>query len=107
MPIPRRFGKTEFDPYRTASSLQRGWPGLTTPHAESGRQGIPDRFAMCTLNGLPAIVVEWDRPRRGEASRTVQRCEVDESGRIVELQSVLATRTLLVIQPVDANHHDR
>jgi RNA polymerase sigma-70 factor (ECF subfamily) len=63
-------------------------------------RGVPDRFAVRILNGLPAVVVEWDHPGPGQALRVVQRCEIDAAGQIVELQSILATRKLTAVRPV-------
>jgi hypothetical protein len=59
--------------------------------------GAVARAAVRTLNGLPALVLEFAETKPGIASRMVLRCETDEQGRIEEIQMVLATRKLTAI----------
>jgi RNA polymerase sigma-70 factor, ECF subfamily len=55
------------------------------------------RFAFTTLNGLPAVVVENLHNLQGIATRFTLHCQVDESGRIRELDIVLAPRKLTAV----------
>jgi RNA polymerase sigma-70 factor (ECF subfamily) len=55
------------------------------------------RFAFTMLNGAPAIVLENDHNLQGIARRFTIHCEVDEVGRIQELQVVLAPKKLTAV----------
>jgi RNA polymerase sigma-70 factor, ECF subfamily len=55
------------------------------------------RFAFTTLNGLPAVVVENIHNLQGIATRFTLHCQVDETGRIRELDIVLAPRKLTAV----------
>jgi RNA polymerase sigma-70 factor, ECF subfamily len=50
-----------------------------------------------TLNGLPAVVVENIHDLQGIATRFTVHCQVDETGRIKELDIVLAPRKLTAV----------
>jgi RNA polymerase sigma-70 factor (ECF subfamily) len=50
------------------------------------------------LNGLPALVIEFGDGLPREARRIVVRVEVDDDGRIREIDSVLATRKLAAVR---------
>jgi len=50
------------------------------------------------VNGLPALVIQYHRSERRQAPRAVLRCEIDATGRIAELQSVMASRKLSAIR---------
>jgi RNA polymerase sigma-70 factor (ECF subfamily) len=67
--------------------------------ALSRRQGGP-RLAVRTVNGLPAVVIDLERPVRRQAPRTLLRCDVGPDGRIREVHAVLAPRKLKAIRPV-------
>jgi hypothetical protein len=56
------------------------------------RRGV--RFAVADLNGLPALVYEYEPLRSDFAPRQVFRVELDEDGAIRELHSVLASKKL-------------
>ncbi|HEV8324572.1 MAG TPA: sigma-70 family RNA polymerase sigma factor [Myxococcota bacterium] len=62
------------------------------------RGGRITRLETRLLNGLPALVIERDDLRPGDAPRFVMRCDVDDDGRIVALHSVLATRKLAALR---------
>jgi RNA polymerase sigma-70 factor (ECF subfamily) len=51
-------------------------------------------FAVRTLNGLPALLIEWGPSPPRVAPRGVLRCDVDADGRITALHTVLASRKL-------------
>jgi RNA polymerase sigma-70 factor, ECF subfamily len=59
------------------------------------------RMAFRVVNGMPAIVAERDGGPR-EAPRFVLTCDLDAAGRIAKLYSVLATRKLAHVAPVQA-----
>ena len=63
---------------------------------------FPMRFSFVTLNGMPALVIERDWFEKPHAPRFVLRCEIDDEGRITELQTVVATRKLAAIAPLPA-----
>ena len=59
------------------------------------RKVAPGRsVSVATLNGLPALLVDFGRVGRPFAPRGVVRVEVDADGRIVEVHTVLASRKL-------------
>jgi hypothetical protein len=49
------------------------------------------------LNGLPAVVVENIHDLQGIATRFTVHCQVDETGRIKELDIVLAPSKLTAV----------
>ena len=55
------------------------------------------RFAIQTINGLPALVGEFGVVRAGEPPRMVLQCELGPDGRIVRLYSVVASRKLTAV----------
>lgn len=55
------------------------------------------QFTFTTLNGLSAIVVENDHNLEGIAKRFTIHCEVDEAGRIQNLNVVLAPKKLTAV----------
>jgi RNA polymerase sigma-70 factor, ECF subfamily len=55
------------------------------------------RFAFITLNGLPAVIVENLHNLEGIAKRFTIHCQVNEAGRIQELDIVLAPRKLTAV----------
>ncbi|HZS10064.1 MAG TPA: sigma-70 family RNA polymerase sigma factor [Blastocatellia bacterium] len=57
-------------------------------------------FEWRVFNGLPALVIELADPARGYAPRWVMTCEVDETGRIRQIHSVLATRKLTAVRAI-------
>jgi RNA polymerase sigma-70 factor, ECF subfamily len=64
----------------------------------------PIRFTLRTLNGLPTLVAERD-PRdltTGVAPRFTLSCDVDASGKIVRIHTILATAKLQGLAPVEA-----
>ncbi len=55
------------------------------------------QISFTTLNGLPAVVVENIHNLKGVAKRFTIHCQVDEAGRIQELDIVLAPRKLIAV----------
>jgi RNA polymerase sigma-70 factor (ECF subfamily) len=58
------------------------------------------RFVVRELNGLPALVAEYDAAKPGWGPRFVLRCEVDTAGAIREVHIVVASAKLRAIGPV-------
>ena len=58
------------------------------------------RFEWRILNGLPALVVELASPAPGYAPRWVTTCELDETGRIRQINVVLATRKMTAVRAI-------
>jgi RNA polymerase sigma-70 factor (ECF subfamily) len=62
----------------------------------TAKRAATARLAFRMLNGMPALVVEAP-PQAGWAPRWVFRLELDDEGRIQEVQTVLATRKLAAV----------
>jgi len=60
--------------------------------------GGGQRFAFRMLNGLPAIVVDVETARERLAPRSVIRCDLDGSGLIRDVHTVLATQKLVAVR---------
>lgn len=60
------------------------------------------RAELRMLNGLPAAVTEFQDAAAREATRVVTSVEIDGTGRIVAIHTVLATRKLSAVRPVGA-----
>ena len=58
------------------------------------RRAAGARIELRQINGEPALLLEYAGAEAKQAPRAVMRCELDASGRIVELHTVLATRKL-------------
>lgn len=52
------------------------------------------RFAMRTVNGMPAVIGTLEPQRSGQPPRVVMLCDTDAEGRITRLYSVVARRKL-------------
>lgn len=63
-------------------------------------RGLPSRYQVVNLNGLPALVAEFDDHRPGEATRVVNAIDLDRDGKIAVIYSVLATRKLTAVAPL-------
>jgi RNA polymerase sigma-70 factor (ECF subfamily) len=55
------------------------------------------RVALRMLNGLPAVLAEFDEPGARWAPRIVLRCELDERGTIREVHLVVASKKLAAL----------
>src|SRR5690606_30285230 len=63
-----------------------------------GIRGAEPRWSeFRSLNGEPAFIVELDDTGRRTAKRTAMRVELDDAGRICEIQIVLASRKLVAV----------
>ncbi len=60
----------------------------------AARRGSPLWFDLRQLNGFPAVLAVMEPGLPSEATRMAFRLELDAAGRIVELQTILATRKL-------------
>lgn len=65
-------------------------------------RGGPQRFEMRILNGLPALVAEWDTSERNLAPRIVMIPVLDAAGRIRAVHSLLAPEKLVGVAPCAA-----
>lgn len=59
------------------------------------------KIAWRMFNGMPAFLVEFVHPIEGYAPRNITLCELDDDGRIARVHSVLATRKMTAVRPVD------
>jgi RNA polymerase sigma-70 factor (ECF subfamily) len=55
-------------------------------------------FAMCMMNGLPALVGTFHDEHHRQPPRMVLGCELDADGRIVGLYAVVATAKLSAVR---------
>lgn len=67
-------------------------------HGLNQKRGAPDHVEMRIVNGLPAVLVVWKQGPPSLASHTVTTCEIDESGQITALHSILATSKLAAMK---------
>jgi RNA polymerase sigma-70 factor, ECF subfamily len=58
------------------------------------RRAAGARIELRSINGEPAVFIEYAHAEAKQAPRALIRCELDEDGLIVELHTVLATRKL-------------
>lgn len=58
------------------------------------RQRAMPRFALRSLNGEPAAVVDWPTHDPGQPQRIVMRIRLDAEGRVQQLDTVVARRKL-------------
>jgi RNA polymerase sigma-70 factor, ECF subfamily len=70
----------------------------------AARRAAGARLEIRTVNGLPALVIEFAESHRGAAPRLVLRCELDGEGRIRELHSIMAPAKLTAIRFGPASH---
>ena len=93
----RRRGRAQ---RRRASSSPRAsrWSAATRWRSSTARSRCfidkKPRFAIRDLNGLPAIVFEYEPTRTDFARRQIFRVDLDARGRIREIHSVLASAKL-------------
>lgn len=80
-------------PLSGRSAVARLYLVAAQHRAESG-MSLSIRFA----NGLPIAVIDLARPVRGQAPRSVVRCEIDAADHIVQLQTILAPNKLTAIR---------
>lgn len=59
-------------------------------------------FTLCSLNGLPAVLIALGRPVRRQAPRTAMLLDTAEDGRIRTIYTVLASRKLAALPFPDA-----
>ena len=60
------------------------------------------RWEIRILNGLPALVAERDGATAKDAPRFVFRCDIDGSGRITAIHTILATQKLTALRGIGA-----
>lgn len=56
------------------------------------------RFDVRMMNGTPAVVLAFENPKPNEAPLVVQMCDVDESGSVRTLYTVLASEKLSAVR---------
>lgn len=71
---------------------------LTLHMRVAQRRGAGARAEFRSVNGLPAVLIEYASAIRRQAPRVVLRCEVDADGRIRELHTILASRKLTAVR---------
>jgi RNA polymerase sigma-70 factor (ECF subfamily) len=57
------------------------------------------RMAMCDLNGMPAVLFEFEPTRSDVSPRDVVRVELDAKGRIKQVHTILATDKIARVRP--------
>ncbi len=63
----------------------------------AAKYGLPSDVRLLELNGLPAIVAEYDDTPPRISRRSVMRAELDRDGRLSELHVVLASEKLAAV----------
>ena len=81
--------------FNALRGVRRGRTGVARFHLRVARnRGAGARITPCLANGLPALAITFARAGSRQARRVLMRCELDESGRIAAIHSLLATRKL-------------
>jgi RNA polymerase sigma-70 factor (ECF subfamily) len=81
--------------FNALRGVRRGRTGVARFHLRVARnRGAGARIVPCVANGLPALAISFARAGARQAPRVLMRCELDASGRIAAIHSVLATRKL-------------
>ena len=62
---------------------------LTLHMRVARRRGTGARIEFRSINGLPAVLIEYASAIKRQSPRVVMRCEVDADGRIRELHTIL------------------
>ena len=62
------------------------------------------RWEIRILNGLPALVAERDAVSAKDAPLFVLRCDIDESGQITAIHTILATKKLTAVRKVPTEY---
>ena len=62
--------------------------------AREQRMGPPSRAHVGEINGLPAWIAEWDDAPPDRPGAVVLQCDVDASGHIRQIYTILATRKI-------------
>jgi len=66
------------------------------------KNGPVGHLEVRSLNGLPAVIAEYDVPRAGWGRRFVLRCDVGADGRIQEVHIVVAPQKLTRVAEITA-----
>lgn len=81
--------------FNALRGVRRGRMGVARFHLRVARnRGAGARITPCLANGLPALAITFARAGSRQARRVLMRCELDASGRIAAIHSLLATRKL-------------
>jgi RNA polymerase sigma-70 factor (ECF subfamily) len=73
-------------------------PVLTLHMRVAQRRGAGARVEFRSINGLPAVIIEYASAIKRQAPRAVLRCELDSTGHIRELHTILASRKLTAVR---------
>jgi RNA polymerase sigma-70 factor (ECF subfamily) len=73
-------------------------PVLTLHMRVAQRRGAGARVEFRSINGLPAVIIEYASAIKRQAPRAVLRCELDSPGHIRELHTILASRKLTAVR---------
>jgi len=71
---------------------------LTLHMRVAQRRGAGARVEFRSVNGLPAVVIEYASAIKRQAPRAVLRCELGPDGHIRELHTILASRKLTAVR---------
>jgi RNA polymerase sigma-70 factor (ECF subfamily) len=84
--------------YNALHAPMIGRPRVAQLHLRVARRRAPgSRIEVRSLNGAPALVIQYASSERRQAPRAVLRCELTPDGRIRELHVVLASRKLTAV----------
>jgi len=71
---------------------------LTLHMRVAQRRGTGARVEFRSINGLPAVLIEYASAIKRQAPRVIMRCDLDTDGRIRELHTILASRKLTAVR---------
>ncbi len=82
--------------YEALREPVRGAATVARAHVdEARRRALADpAYEVREINGLPALLVQLERPQENQAPRAVLRCDLDAEGRIDALHTILAPAKL-------------
>lgn len=81
-----------FAPIRGRDRVLRFFMALTNVQVTE-----PPTVSFQLVNGLPALVVQYAKPQPNRAQRFVLQCDVNETGQIVQIHSILAPSKLKAV----------
>ena len=81
--------------FNALRAVRVGRVGVARFHLRvAARRGPGARVVACVANGLPALAITFAHAGPRQAPRVLLRCELDRTGRIAAIHSVLSARKL-------------
>lgn len=82
--------------YEALREPVRGAAAVARAHVDEARRRAraEPAYEVREINGLPALLIQLERPQENQAPRAVLRCDLDAGGRIDALHTILAPAKL-------------